>query len=301
MANPKSATKVATPKAVAKPTKVATNDLYSKACRNSYEEKAKVPKPIIFELTDFTKGPKGQKQFPVSAFFEARDIIFDPETNQRREIRYCKNEPSIYIEDQAEYSKSEIIRFQNGVVVAMPNNPALISYLRLCNLNKDNKHRLNDRAAAFYEIKPTVSAKINIQDEITVLDAVSLALRAPLEKVMPIASNGSKFTTDITAVGSSDTDCYLVPKNHVSHVRHLLLTNSNASARTFTIKIYEKVPNTTTTIFSEHSLATKTAESVFTMDKPIILKSEDKIVIAASAASSIVCVVSAEEFFDPNV
>lgn len=118
---------------------------------------------------------------------------------------------------------------------------------------------------------------------------------------MPIASNGSKFTTDITAVGSSDTDCYLVPKNHVSHVRHLLLTNSNASARTFTIKIYEKVPNTTTTIFSEHSLATKTAESVFTMDKPIILKSEDKIVIAASAASSIVCVVSAEEFFDANV
>ena len=187
MANPKPATKVATPKAVAKPTKVATNDLYSKAWRNSYEEKAKVPKPIIFELTEFTKGPKGQKQFPVSAFFEARDIIFDPETNQRREIRYCKNEPSIYIEDQAEYSKSEIIRFQNGVVVAMPNNPALISYLRLCNLNKDNKHRLNDRAAAFYEIKPTVAAKMDIQDEITVLDAVSLALRAPLEKVMPIA------------------------------------------------------------------------------------------------------------------
>jgi len=187
MTNAKTATKVATPKAVAKPNKPATNDLYSKAWRNSYEEKAKLPKPIIFELIKSTKGPKGKKMFPVSAFFEARDIIFDPSINKRREIRYCKNEPSIYIEDQASYSKSEIIRFQNGVVVAMPTDPALIEFLRICNLCGDNANRLNDNPAAFYEVKPAVAAKMDIQDEITVLDAVSLALRAPLEKVMPIA------------------------------------------------------------------------------------------------------------------
>lgn len=179
--------KPATPSAVAKPTQVKTTELYSKAWKNSFEEKAKLPKPVIFELSKHTRGRKGEKVFPVSAFFEARDIIFDPETGQRREIRYCKNEPSIYIEDQASYSKSEIIRFQNGVVVAMPNNPALIKFLRISNLCKDNSNRLADKPAAFYEIKPTVAAKLNIQEEITVLDAVSLALRAPLEKVMPIA------------------------------------------------------------------------------------------------------------------
>jgi hypothetical protein len=179
--------KPATPSAVAKPTQVKTTELYSKAWKNSFEEKAKLPKPVIFELTKHTRGRKGEKVFPVSAFFEARDIIFDPETGQRREIRYCKNEPSIYMEDQASYSKSEIIRFQNGVVVAMPNNPALIKFLRISNLCKGNPNRLADKPAAFYEIKPTVAAKLNIQEEITVLDAVSLALRAPLEKVMPIA------------------------------------------------------------------------------------------------------------------
>ena len=118
---------------------------------------------------------------------------------------------------------------------------------------------------------------------------------------MPVASAGSKFTTDITAVGTADTDCYLVPKNHMSIVKHLLLTNANASARTFTIKIYEQVPNTTTTIFTAHSLATITAQSIFTLEKPLFLKAEDKIIISASNASSIVAVVSAEEFFDPNV
>ena len=179
--------KPATPSAVAKPTQVKTTELYSKAWKNSFEEKAKLPKPVIFELSKHTRGRKGEKVFPVSAFFEARDIIFDPETGQRREIRYCKNEPSIYMEDQASYSKSEIVRFQNGVVVAMPNNPALIKFLRISNLCKGNPNRLADKPAAFYEIKPTVAAKLNIQEEITVLDAVSLALRAPLEKVMPIA------------------------------------------------------------------------------------------------------------------
>ena len=179
--------KPATPSAVAKPTQVKTTELYSKAWKNSFEEKAKLPKPVIFELSKHTRGRKGEKVFPVSAFFEARDIIFDPETGQRREIRYCKNEPSIYMEDQASYSKSEIIRFQNGVVVAMPNNPALIKFLRISNLCKGNPNRLADKPAAFYEIKPTVAAKLNIQEEIIVLDAVSLALRAPLEKVMPIA------------------------------------------------------------------------------------------------------------------
>lgn len=181
------ATKVATPQAVATPTKKATTDLYAKAWRTSYDKKAEVPQPVIFELVQHVKGPNGRKQYPISAFFEAREIIFDPGTEKRREIRYCKNEPSIYIEEQRDFSKSEILRFQNGVLVSMPNNPALTEFLRKSNLNKDNKNRISDTRASFFEIKPTVTAQASIEDEISSLDAISLALRAPLEKVMPIA------------------------------------------------------------------------------------------------------------------
>ena len=116
---------------------------------------------------------------------------------------------------------------------------------------------------------------------------------------MPLLDQGSKFNTSLTAVGTSDTDCYEVPANHSAVVKNLMLTNANASARTFTIKIYQKTPNTTTTIITSHSLATITAESVFTMDKPLFLSAEDKITVAASHASSIVATVCAEEFFDP--
>ena len=116
---------------------------------------------------------------------------------------------------------------------------------------------------------------------------------------MPLLDQGFKLTTVLTAVGTSDTDCYEVPANHTAVVKNLMLTNANASARTFTIKIYQKTPNTTTTIITSHSLNTITAESVFTMDKPLFLSAEDKITVAASHASSIVATICAEEFFDP--
>ena len=108
----------------------------------------------------------------------------------------------------------------------------------------------------------------------------------------------TQILTKVTAVGTSDTDCYVVPKNFKAHIKHLLLTNSNASSRTFTIKIYNKLDNATTTIMTSHSLTTITALSVFTLDKPLFLQSEDKIFIAASDASSIVSVIAVEEFFN---
>ena len=49
---------------------------------------------------------------------------------------------------------------------------------------------------------------------------------------------------------------------------------------------------------TSHSLTTITALSVFTLDKPLFLQSEDKIIIAASNASSIVSVIAVEEFFN---
>ena len=117
---------------------------------------------------------------------------------------------------------------------------------------------------------------------------------------MPIIDQGSKFNTVITAVGTGDTDCYVVPANHTTVVKNLMLTNANASARTFTIKIFQKSPNTTTTILTSHSLATITSTNIFTTTIPLFLAAEDKIIISASHASSIVSTISVEEFYDPS-
>jgi len=182
----KEATQVATPKTVATPTAKKTN-VYTKAWESSYTKTMSAPKPVVFELITNKKDAKGNKKYPTSAFFEAKEVIYDPDTNSRREIRYCRNEASIYIEDQAEFSKSEILRFQRGVIVALHTDPALIEYLRKSNLNKNNPNRLTDTKPAFFEVNKKVEAKVSIEDEISSLQAIQLALTAPIEKIIPIA------------------------------------------------------------------------------------------------------------------
>ena len=117
---------------------------------------------------------------------------------------------------------------------------------------------------------------------------------------MPILSGGSKFVTHATALSNTnDTDVYVVPKNFSSHVEHLLITNSDSSNRNYTIKYYEKSANTTYTLFTSHAVVGKGSESVFTVDKPLYIHAEDKIIVAAGTANTLTVVVAAEEFFDP--
>ena len=117
---------------------------------------------------------------------------------------------------------------------------------------------------------------------------------------MPVLSTGSKFVTHATALSTTnDTDVYIVPKNFSSHVEHLLITNSDSSNRNYTIKYYEKAANTTYTLFTSHAVTGKGSESIFTLDKPLYLHAEDKIIVAAGTINTLTVVVAAEEFFDP--
>jgi len=118
---------------------------------------------------------------------------------------------------------------------------------------------------------------------------------------MPRISEGSKFVTRATALSTtSDTDVYIVPKNFSSHVEHLLITNSDASNRNYTLKYYEKASNTTYTLFTSHAVTGKGSESIFTVDKPLYIHAEDKIIVAAGTADTLTVVIAAEEFFDPT-
>jgi len=118
---------------------------------------------------------------------------------------------------------------------------------------------------------------------------------------MPLTNASSKFVTHVSALDSTnDTDCYVVPKNFSSHVEHLLINNNNSSNKHFTFKYYNKVANTTTTLISAHVITAKTSQSVFTIDKPLFLHAEDKIIIAAETADTLTVVIAAEEFYDPN-
>tara|TARA_E500000318_G_scaffold51185_1_gene47905 strand:+ start:911 stop:1270 length:360 start_codon:yes stop_codon:yes gene_type:complete len=118
---------------------------------------------------------------------------------------------------------------------------------------------------------------------------------------MPVINSGSKFVTHATALTTtSDTDCYVVPSNFSSHVENLMITNDNAGNIAYTLKYYEADTTTTHTLFSAHNVAGKSAEYIFTVDKPLFLHAGDKIIIAAATANELTVVVAAEEFFEPH-
>ena len=117
---------------------------------------------------------------------------------------------------------------------------------------------------------------------------------------MPRLGDGSKFITHVVDLTTTnDTDVYEVPTNFSSHVENLFITNSTSGASSYTLKYYEKDVNTTHTLLTSHSVASKSIEYIFTVDKPLYLHSGDKIIVAAATADELHVGVAAEEFFDP--
>ena len=118
---------------------------------------------------------------------------------------------------------------------------------------------------------------------------------------MPKLIDGSKFFTAVTALSSpSDTAWYVVPKNFSARISNLLIINNNSNSRNFTVKYYEKTANTTHTLLSSHALAATSSVSIFTNDNPLFVHAEDKVIVIAGTADTLVVAVVAEEFFNPN-
>tara|TARA_E500000318_G_C3425469_1_gene158986 strand:+ start:153 stop:515 length:363 start_codon:yes stop_codon:yes gene_type:complete len=117
---------------------------------------------------------------------------------------------------------------------------------------------------------------------------------------MPVIGQSSKFVTkSVSLTTTADTDCYVVPNNYSSHVEHLLIGNNDSSNRNYTLKFYDNDDATTYTIFSDHAVAGKGSESVFTIDRPLYIHQKDKIIVQAGTANTLTVTIVAEEFFDP--
>ena len=80
-----------------------------------------------------------------------------------------------------------MIKFEQGLVVVQYTNPLLLKFMRMCNFNKTNPHRLSEKKEVFFEVNASREVKKTIAQEVTILEASTLALRAPLDKIIPIA------------------------------------------------------------------------------------------------------------------
>ena len=87
------------------------------------------------------------------------------------------------------------------------------------------------------------------------------------------------------AVGTSDTDIYVVPATLEASVHGLVFYNTTTNAVTLTAKIYTQSTGATTTLLNAVSVSSK---GRYVWDKPINLGAADKIIASAGTGSALV-------------
>ena len=151
--------------------------------------KNKIEKPHLYRLNPTGAfQDNGLPKYPVTYMLKAEEVIYDPETDSERTIRYIPGETSIYKEEQSRDSKlREPIVFYNGALTVDKSNPTLRKFLELSNRNKDNKHRKPSVKASFFKFSSERDAKKDIQKSRSEVEAMHLALTMDLDKLIGYA------------------------------------------------------------------------------------------------------------------
>ena len=106
--------------------------------------------------------------------------VYDAEKDTVRQIRYCENEPSIYIDEQSANAKRSHIVFKEGLLTVPPSKPNLQNYLALHPDNVKNGGKL------FTIINNEQKAEVELDREFLLLDAISIVRDKSIDELLPI-------------------------------------------------------------------------------------------------------------------
>jgi len=107
--------------------------------------------------------------------------IFDEESGQVREMRYCPNEPSIWRDEQSDSARKEAVVFRDGNLIVPRTKPNLMEYL--------DRHPGNQANGGnnFKLIDNKKDAQINLEKEFSVSEAIIAVRDKSIEELLPIA------------------------------------------------------------------------------------------------------------------
>ena len=107
--------------------------------------------------------------------------IFDEETGNVREMRYCPNEPSIWRDEQSDSAKKQAVVFRDGSLVVPKEKPNLMLYL--------DKHPANQANGGntFKLVDNKKDAEVNLAREFSVSEAVIAVRDKSIEELLPVA------------------------------------------------------------------------------------------------------------------
>lgn len=107
--------------------------------------------------------------------------IYDKEMDTVREIRYCPNEPSIFVDEQSENAVRQSVTFRMGKLFVPKEKPNLRKFLEMHPQNVANGGNL------FKEVNKKRDAEVELQKEFDMTDAVSLVRDKDINDLLPVA------------------------------------------------------------------------------------------------------------------
>jgi len=107
--------------------------------------------------------------------------IYDSEKNTVREIRYCPNEPSIWVDEQSDNAIKESVAFREGKLFVPREKPNLKEFLDLHPMNMGNGGNV------FKEVDKKRDAERELEREFKLTEAIAMVRDKDIQDLLPIA------------------------------------------------------------------------------------------------------------------
>ena len=107
--------------------------------------------------------------------------IFDSDNDTVREIRYCPNEPSIYVDEQSDNAIKESVAFREGKLFVPKEKPNLRKFMESHPMNTANGGHI------FRNVDKKKDASDELEKEFKVSEAVAMVRDKDINDLLPIA------------------------------------------------------------------------------------------------------------------
>ena len=107
--------------------------------------------------------------------------VYDDEQDSVREIRYCPNEPSVFVDEQSPNAKRETIIFEMGRLFIPKSKPNLKKFMEL------HPENIANGGSLFQKVDNKAKAELNLEQEFLVSDAVIKVRDTDINDLLPVA------------------------------------------------------------------------------------------------------------------
>ena len=121
--------------------------------------------------------------------------IYDKENDTVREIRYCPNEPSVFVDEQSKNAVRQSVAFREGKLFVPKSKPNLRKFMELHRMNMENDGNL------FREVNKKKDAENELQREFVLNDAITKVRDSDINDLLPVALYfGVNINTPVTEI-----------------------------------------------------------------------------------------------------